>query len=295
MINLIAHRIKNHIIAYTRGLRKFFRRGKNIENSCGDIREFLLWHTYEDRKSKSKNPIAKYGYKCFSQGDEDGITLEIINRIGLDTSATFCEFGVGDGTENNTLILAAAGWRGVWIGNDNLKIPGHLIGDRINYKKSWVTDKNILALANGSLSDLGKSEFDYVSLDFDGNDYYFVERLLDGGITPKIFVVEYNAHFPPPIKFVIKYDESHLYENDAYFGASLQSYSELFSKHNYTLICCNLLTGANAFFIRNDYKHLFEDVPTAIGDIYAQPSYFLPKLHGYPHTGKTYDVFLENR
>ncbi len=270
------------------------RRGKNIENTCGDIREFLLWHTYEYRKSRSKNPVAKHGHKCFSQGDEDGITLEIIRRIGLGADSTFCEFGVGDGTENNTLVLAAAGWKGAWIGNDRLKISKNLLEKKIIYKKTWVTAENILDLAKKALADLGKTEFDYVSLDFDGNDYYFVERLLNGGIAPKIFVVEYNAHFPPPIKFITRYDESHVYEGDAYFGASLQSYNELFIAHRYTLICCNLLTGANAFFIRNDYKQLFEDVPLSIHDIYVQPNYFLPKSHGYRHTDKSYIVFLED-
>jgi hypothetical protein len=30
------------------------------------------------------------------------------------------EFGVGDGTENNTLVLLSIGWRGAWVGGENL-------------------------------------------------------------------------------------------------------------------------------------------------------------------------------
>ena len=51
--------------------------------------------------------------KCFSQTDEDGITIEILRRIGCLEKGTFAEFGPGDGMENNTLILKS-------LGNNNI-------------------------------------------------------------------------------------------------------------------------------------------------------------------------------
>ena len=43
--------------------------------------------------------------------DEDGITIEIFKRLKNLNSGSFLELGVGDGTENNTLILLSLGWK----------------------------------------------------------------------------------------------------------------------------------------------------------------------------------------
>ena len=71
-------------------------------------------------KRKSENPLNKFGRKCFSQTDQDGITLEILRRIGCLADGVFAEFGVGNGMENNSLILAALGWRGFWVGSEDI-------------------------------------------------------------------------------------------------------------------------------------------------------------------------------
>ena len=73
----------------------------------------------------------------------------------------------------------------------------------------------------------------------------------------------------------INYDEGHQWNGDHYFGASLESLSKLFSDFGYFLVACNPHTGANAFFVRNEYRHLFADVPDKIEDIYVSPFYNL--------------------
>jgi hypothetical protein len=108
---------------------------------------------------------------------------------------------------------------------------------------------------------------DVISLDLDGNDIYFVENLLSNNIRPKLFIVEYNAKFPPPVEFKITYDPKHIWKGDDYFGASLSSFDKLFSAFGYRLICCNSHTGANAFFIDKIYEKYFSDVPTDINKI----------------------------
>src|ERR1700730_90773 len=65
------------------------------------------------------NPLLKHGGRVYSQNDEDGITFEILRRLGI-ARGVFAEFGVGNGVENNTLSLAAAGWSGIWIGGEGL-------------------------------------------------------------------------------------------------------------------------------------------------------------------------------
>lgn len=236
------------------------------------------------------NPLLEYGGKVYSQNDEDGITFEILRRIGL-TDGVFAEFGVGDGTENNTLALAAAGWRGFWVGGQDLAFdcnPGMSTRLGFHYEKSWITRSNIVASYQRGLRMIGRSACDLVSLDLDGVDYYLVHELLTAGAAPKLFIVEYNARFIPPIEFVIDYRDDHKWLGDDYFGASLASYAKLFRSFGYSLVCCNI-TGANAFFVHNDHMSAFADIPAGIETLYASPKYFLYGLDvsGHPLSMKT--------
>jgi hypothetical protein len=76
-----------------------------------------------------------------------------------------------------------------------------------------------------------------------------LDEILNKGILPKLFILEYNAKFPPSVEWCIEYDAKHVLDGTDYFGASLASFCRLLRKHSYTLICCNAVTGANAFFL----------------------------------------------
>src|ERR1700679_3271322 len=65
----------------------------------------------ERRRLLSPLSLAPYGYKIYSQNDEDGIIREIFRRIGT-TTKTFVEIGAGNGLENNTVSLLFEGWKG---------------------------------------------------------------------------------------------------------------------------------------------------------------------------------------
>src|SRR4051794_12997040 len=67
-----------------------------------------------DPKYDDKKRLERYGFKVYSQNDEDGIIQEIFARIGI-ASKTFVEFGVENGLENNTLTLLLKEWNGLWI------------------------------------------------------------------------------------------------------------------------------------------------------------------------------------
>ena len=107
-----------------------------------------------------------------------------------------------------------------------------------------------------------------------------IDELLKNNFKPKLFIVEYNAKFPPPIKWTITYNEKHIWDGSDYYGASLASFNELFEKNNYKLVCCNSHTGSNAFFVKKEFEKLFEDVPKDINDIYVAPRYFLHNVYG---------------
>jgi hypothetical protein len=259
------------------------------------IRDLIHSYQYQDLIKKHKNPLNRFGKKCFSQSDEDGITLEIIRRMGI-KDGFYIEYGVGNGMENNTLILAALGWRGIWVGGEDIVVPTKT--SKFSYVKDWIKLDNIVELTSTGLVhhneiNPGVPEFDVISLDLDGNDLYLVDELLGNNFCPKLFIVEYNAKFPPPIKFQIEYNDNHTWKGNDYFGASLSSYVDLFSKYGYTLVCCNAGSGGNAFFVRQDQMHLFADVPSDINDIYVEPRYVTIRSHGHAPSVEVVNSFFK--
>jgi hypothetical protein len=253
--------------------------------------DFLLSMKWATIVRELKNPLNRFGAKFFSQSDEDGITLEILRRLGL-KNGTFLELGVGDGTENNTLVLLSIGWRGAWISGEELAFDPHINPRRLSYIKAWVSLENLNALVSQALGDIGVSDVDVLSVDLDGNDFYFTDALLKT-LHPKLVIVEYNAKFPPPARWSIKYDPDFRWDGtDDYQGASLCSFCDLLAQFNYTLICCNAATGVNAFFVKNDSLSAFRDVPQDINNIFINRQYELPTRFGHDTSPKTIEQML---
>jgi len=237
------------------------------------------------RQIEHPNPFCKFGSFGFSQNDEDGLTIEILKRLGI-SKGTFCEFGVGDGTENNTLILLALGWSGVWIGGQDI-VLNTSNSSKLKFIKNWITKENILDLYSSHSAQV----VDVVSMDLDGNDLHFAKELLKNGVSPKLFIVEYNARFPPQVQFSIPYDAEHIWIADDYFGASLASFVQLFDRFGYRLICCNAATGSNAFFVKEEFVEKFPEVPKDIEKLYTEP-FYLPYLKTRSTSVKTLQSFL---
>lgn len=269
-----------------------------IENLLRDLNDIRDLHVYDEtRKAQLShpNPLNAFGKKCFSQTDEDGITIEILRRIGCLNNGTYAEYGVGDGTENNTLILAALGWRGFWVGGETLRPNiNEGRGSKFQFINDWITLDNIHAITSQCLKSLERETIDVVSLDLDGNDSHFIRSLLEAGLRPKLFIAEYNAKFPPPVEFEIAYDPKHIWQGDDYFGASLASLLKLFNSFNYQLVCCNSHTGSNAFFVDSAFADHFKDVPTDLEAIYVAPRYVLYHKFGHPAATKTIERIFDN-
>ena len=109
-----------------------------------------LANYHENKRNNHPNTFCKYGKKMFSQADEDGITLEIINRLKI-KNGNFIEFGVGDGLENNTIILLSLGWQGIWFGGENILINTKK-SKRLTFYQNFITLKNILDLTKYALT-----------------------------------------------------------------------------------------------------------------------------------------------
>lgn len=187
--------------------KKFVRQIKNlilafklISFRNKSTHSMLIELVYQSRLKSHTNPFAaKYAKRYFSQSDEDGITLEILSRIGSESKSSsnlFLEFGVGNGTENNSLVLLSSGYSGTWVGGQDLAINPSA-SSNLKFIQTWVTLDNIIEIYQNSLKLWSTPQFDMVSMDLDGNDFYFVSSLLDCGCRPKLFICEYNALFPP--------------------------------------------------------------------------------------------------
>jgi hypothetical protein len=239
------------------------------------------------------NPIVRKGAKYFSQNDEDGILLEIIRRCRL-SSGTFVEFGVGNGLENNTVILLMHGWRGCWFGGEDLAFSDAPT-DRWAYQKVWIKPQNAVELMASVLDRYRCGDVDVVSIDLDGMDIYVVEKVLESGMRPGVLVCEYNAKFPPPVDFRIAYDENFVWDGQSdYSAASLQAYVNVMSGYGYVLVACNI-TGSNAFFVRQDLAQGFHDIPKTISELYSPPNDGVIYTLNHAAAPRTVRSFIDRR
>ena len=236
-----------------------------------------------DKREKYKNEkrLTKYGYKAFSQNDEDGIITEILKRINIE-NGFFVEFGVSDGLENNTLNLLIKGWKGLWLegSKENYekikeKFKKPVSTGKLKIKNTFITKENIVNLFKEM--DVPQ-ELDLLSIDIDGNDYWIWKALKD--YKPKIVIMEYNATFKPDTKWVMKYKSDFVWNGSNYFGASLKSFQLLGEELGYNLVGCNF-TGINAFFVRKD---LTEDnflSPFTAENHYEPARYYINFVSGH--------------
>ncbi|MCM1541811.1 MAG: hypothetical protein NC121_11170 [Blautia sp.] len=113
--------------------------------------------------SRMEDPVflERYGYKVYSQNDEDGIIEEIFNRIG-EKYRTFVEFGVQNGLECNSHFLLHKGWKGIWIegGKRYCKeirdlFNGLIENKRLLVKNAFINKDNIDRLILDGLNELG--------------------------------------------------------------------------------------------------------------------------------------------
>lgn len=256
-------------------LKDLYLKAKKIEYILYSIHSQITESLYRERLDNHKNNFAvQHAAQYFSQSDEDGITLEILARISKlkPLNKYFLEFGVGNGCENNSLILLANGYKGSWIGGQHLAFSTSGILN-LEFHNCWITLDNIVTIYQQARSQWRINQFDVVSLDLDGNDFHLISKLLENDCNPDLFICEYNAIFPPNIFWSMPYDENHIWRRDQYFGASFIQLVTLFQRYNYFPCACNPQTGANIFFVKNEYRLLFPDVPDNVSNIYSSAFY----------------------
>ena len=198
-----------------------------------------------------KNLLNSYSKKIYSQFGEDGILLEILDRLGKENLDKWCvEFGARDGiSDSNTYNL---------IKNHNYKAV-LIEGDEIYYKKlckNFQNDSVIKInkyenfsgenkLDNILLNTKINKNFDFLSIDIDGCDYHVLNSLIE--YRPKIICIEFNHFIPNSVEFIQKKNFN------IKQGSSAKSLVKLGATKGYRLIASSF---SNLFFIEKSYFNL---------------------------------------
>ena len=233
---------------------------KAIDQINRNIAILIVKKILEENKFQNEKSLLKYGYKVFSQQDEDGIIDEIFKRIGPG-SKKFIEMGLETGVECNTANLLFQDWSGLWIEGNKKNIEGikknffKFLDTSLKVHSDKITTNNV----NQILLKYFKIgfEIDLLSIDI-GVHTFHVLKMIEA-INPRVIVTEYNAKYGPIIDWTVENNQDADWDKSDYFGASLHAFEKMMKNKNYYLVGCNI-TGVNAFFVRKDQlKDKFED------------------------------------
>jgi hypothetical protein len=214
--------------------------------------ELNYFNLINSKKYNDEKNLINYGFKVYSQADEDGIINEILNRISVN-SKTFIELGVQEGEECNTLFLLKSGWKGLWVDlSTNIDVLNKnfskYLDKNLRFEKKKITINNLNSILENNKNFLGKT-IDLLSIDLSRNTYHILKSL--DFYKPNIIVTEYNAKLRDKIEWVSEYDEDDVWHGTDDFGASLKSFQKMLGNKGYHLVGCNI-TGANAFFVKKE-------------------------------------------
>jgi len=262
--------MKNMVKKYLKRFRCFWFGG--IE---GEIISPYFKHRNIDEyeyKRMLDDPIYldRYGYKVYSEADEDGMIAEIFKRIGV-TNKKFVDFGAGNGLCSNSHFLLHQGWSGIWIEGSKQQCENickafsfPIQQKRLSVINAFITKDNINDLI-GSGDDALNGEIDFLSIDIDGNDYWVWKSITC--ISPRVVIIEYNAKFPPTFEWIMEYDENHIWERGDEHGASLKAFEVLGQELGYQLVGTST-NGVNAFFVKKDLAENFFPEPATAENLY---------------------------
>jgi hypothetical protein len=204
------------------------------------------------RQIDPTRPIT-WEFSGFSQNGEDGILDYLCGRL-LNPGRYFVEIGAANGLENNTSWLALGRrYAGLMIDGDARKIDECA---QMFRRMNWALECAALFVNRDNLDEIDRRILvrnpDVFSLDIDGIDFYIAQGVLDRGIRPKIFIMEYNSIFGPSRSVTIPYkpefNRRREHASGYYYGVSIAGLRHLFRQHGYRFVTVDQ-NGLNAVFI----------------------------------------------
>ena len=210
-------------------------------------------------KSSNLDSINHYEFKITSQNNEDGI-IDFLTKNILEPNKIFFEIGF-DFHEFNSLNLIKQKWSGTLIDGDIIKcdklrtcLKNNFSEGKVSIKNKFIDYDNINEIIK---KDINLNNFDFLSLDTDGMDYWILEAL---NFNPKIICAEFNPWLGKINALTISKGKKFNYQSDMFYGASIKAFKSLLNKKGYKLVAIES-SGNNAFFInQKEFKIQFEEL-----------------------------------
>jgi hypothetical protein len=195
--------------------------------------------------------VNAFGKRRTSQSDEAAVLGRIIAAVG-GVPKVFVEFGFS-GWEFNCIDLARdPTWQGLLLDGDayNATIARTIFHRGIQARQLWITLETLQQVVDYAAS----REVGVLSVDVDGNDFWFLRRLI--GIRPAIISAEVNVPLglrPITVPYDPEFDRTKKHPSWGYYGASITAMHHLCRQHGYSLVAVSS-NGVNTFFVREDLR-----------------------------------------
>lgn len=179
-------------------------------------------------------------WKKYSQSCEEAYLKFILDNLAP-VNKTIVEFGAWDGfhLSNTRYFIEEHGYRAFLFDGDNK-------GNE-EVHQAFITAENATEL----LESVGcPKEFDLFCIDLDGNDFYILDRVL-AHYKPMVIIAEFNPIHAHNASLAIKYDPTHTWGNDDYYGFSFMAGINLGLRHGYVCIMQN--DNLNMYFVRTEH------------------------------------------
>lgn len=187
--------------------------------------------------------LKKFEKNIYSQNGEDGVIDEILRRLNTELTLDrwAVEFGAWDGVylSNTCRLIRELGYNAVLIEGDEHRVSQL----KMNFPQETVRKICRFVSFEGE-NTLDKilaqtpipRDFDFLSIDIDGVDYYIFESLRE--YDPKIVCIEFNPSIPNAVDYVQEKNFS------VKQGSSAKAIARLAKSKGYSLVhstACNLI------------------------------------------------------
>ena len=229
----------------------------------------------------NKNRYLSHGAENItSQCGEDGIIMNLFNKIGVAASGPWCvEFGASDGKlySNTYNLIQGNRWSGVLIEGNKARFAklqetyrgverAHLVHAIVSYAEGPQSLDVLLGQTPIPVV------FDFLSIDIDGNDWYVWESLVR--FRPRVVIIEFNPTVPNDVFFLQDKDPA------INQGCSLRALIDLGKSKGYELVAS---TTCNGFFVIQEEFAKFGLEDNSIDAIHT-PIIEGKVFHGYDGT-----------
>jgi hypothetical protein len=215
------------------------------------------------KMSKSSTWLLEHQGNVYSQTGEDGVIAKILECLPINDK--WCvEFGAWDGVYlcNVRNLIQNRGYSSVLIEASKQKFS--------ELKENYQDRPNVLLFnqfvgfqSSDNLDNILEKipiplDFDFLSIDIDGNDYH-IWKVIDK-YKPKVVCIEFNPTIPPNIDFIQEAKPS------VNHGSSVSAIVSLGKDKGYELIS---IVGCNAIMVDAKYFPIFEISDNSIDTLWV--------------------------